>query len=98
MEHPFSFIVAIIVSNLILIYAYRLIIISVGHKQNLRRYLLGGYFSAFKIIPEYIRLLRDSFGEKSFNKHFLYLILFLVGLLSLIIEVYFFVFRYLLIP
>jgi hypothetical protein len=98
MEHPFFFIVAILVSNLILIYAYRLMIISVGHKQNLRWYLFWGYFSAFKIIPKYIRLLRDSYGEQSFNKNFLYLIFFLVGLLSLIIEVYFFVFRYLLIP
>ena len=95
MEYPYFFIVAILVSNLIIIYAYRLMIISVRHKQNLSRYLFRGYFSAFKIIPEYIRLLRNSYGERSFNKHLLYLILFLVGLLSLIIEVYFFVFRYL---
>jgi hypothetical protein len=93
MEHPLLIIAAIIVSNLILIYAYRFMIISIGHKQNLKWYLFWGYFSAFNIIPKYIKLLHDSYREKLFKKHLLCLILFLIGLLSLVIEVYFFVFR-----
>ncbi len=98
MEHPFFFVVAILISNLILTYAYRFMIKSIVIKQNLRRYLFFGYFSVFKIIPKYIRLLYENYGEKIFKRYLLYLILFLVGFLSLIIEVYFFVFKYLLIP
>ncbi len=98
MEHPFFFILAILISNLILTYAYRFMIISVELKKNLKWYLFGGYFYAFKIIAKYLRLLYESYGEKIFKKYLLYLILFIAGLLSLIIEVYFFVFRYLIIP
>lgn len=95
MQHPYFLIIAIVISNLILTYAYRFMIISVGLKQKLSWYLFWGYFSAFKIIPKYIMLLFETCGQKIFKKYLIYFILFLVGLLSLIIEVYFFVFKYL---
>ncbi len=97
MEYPFLFIISILISNLITAYAFRFMVISVGIKPNIWNTFFTN-FSGFKIFYKYIKQLLGSYGEKIFKKYLLYLILFLVGFLSLIIEVYFFVFRYLLTP
>ena len=90
MVHPFLLIVGVIISNLIINYAYRFMIISLGLKKYLNRYLFWGYFSAFKIIPKFIKLMYQSYGEKIFKTYLFYLILFMIGFLTLIIEVYYF--------